>query len=258
MPCPMGIFFFFQSSDIFMIWAEMPMLWLCLRISVSGTVRKKRFQDDGSEGRGWGGGGRHWCRLPLKHSSGAVFQQQPGGATHTLVLDKSQWCESWTRSRHNRLILLHLVHARREVQAQAWVLSRTAWTVCALLQAAEKSGSEKLLQADCSREDCTDLLRRDFLKVNLQLMQSVDSKTAADEPVADDKALAPGYLSLSWKLLPPDRNWLNYSWTSLLPFIIQHRKAIWHPCEFVSKHQATADEYQNPYLYMMRVMWRAR
>lgn len=60
-------------------------------------------------------------------------------------------------------------------------------------------------------------------------------------------------LSLSWKVLPLDRDWLNYSWISSLPFIMQRRKANWHPFQLVLNGRAVADEDQDLYVYMMRV-----
>lgn len=87
-----------------------------------------------------------------KLSSGAVadFQQEPGQATHALILGKSQRCECWMQSTQ-KVGFVALAAAGWEVQVQSRVLSSTALAAHILLQAAEETGSEKLFQTDGRR-----------------------------------------------------------------------------------------------------------
>lgn len=94
------------------------------------------------------GGADVGAGCPWKHSSGAVadFQQEPGEAAHALVLVKSQFCACWMQSTHRGLGLSHW-----QLLGERYRCSHgcsTALAAHTLLQAAEKSGSEKLFPTD--------------------------------------------------------------------------------------------------------------
>lgn len=199
-----------------------------------------------------------------KHSSGAVsdFQQEPGEATHAL--GKSQSCECWMRAHTEGWGCYTgdqgVLHWELLVRGAGAVRGAHSITSAAhtLLQAAEKSGSGKLFQTDgrmqrgLHRLAQEQFLERQFrgcyLWVLTQKQQQINlgqlTRLLLQEPLMEAAAL--------------ERDSHHDSWISSLPFIVQHRKANWHPFQFVFNSEAMADECQDLHLYNMRVMQRAR
>lgn len=96
-----------------------------------------------------GGQGQMWVLAASESTSWVqwlTFSKEPGEAAHALVLGKSQLCECWMQSTHRGLGLSHW-----QLLGERYRCSHgcsTASAAHALLQAAEKSGSEKLFQTD--------------------------------------------------------------------------------------------------------------